>query len=120
MIRYQPGGQNGAADALSRKVELAPEDPEEEEPLVMISRDRFTEIATIVTELTKEEVQEVLLAATQVIVESDQGIQQQIRKSVADITLPQLVTIQDSLPLHEDRVYVLDLPGLRAQLLQLQ
>jgi hypothetical protein len=119
MIRYQPGGQNGAADALSRRVELAPENPEEEEPLVMISRDQFTEIAMVIAELTEEEVQEVLIAATQVVVESDQGIQQQIRKLLADVALPQSVTIQDGLPLHEDRVYVLDLPGLRAQLLQL-
>jgi hypothetical protein len=52
-------------------------------------------------------------------VESDQGIQQQIHESLTDIVLPHSVNIQDGLLIHEDRVYVPDLPGLHTQLLQL-
>jgi hypothetical protein len=50
-IGYRPGHQNGAADALSQRQELAPEDLEEDKPITMIPPERMTQLAEI-TELS--------------------------------------------------------------------
>ena len=118
-ISYQPGDRNGAADALSRRAELAPTDPEEEEPTVMIPRDKFVDIACVVAGLEESEQEDTLIAAIKVMVESDQGIQEQIRVWTCGTQLPEGVQLRDELPYHEDKVYVPDDASIKAQILTL-
>ena len=119
LISYQPGNHNGAADALSRKGELAPINPEEEEPTVMIPRDRFTEIAGMVADIDTDEQDDALIAAMKVMVELDQGIQEWIKACVVEAQLPKDVQLVDGLPHHDGRIYIPNDTGIKAQVLTL-
>jgi len=46
-IAYRPGDKNSAADALSRRAELRPEQPDENLPTVLFDPERFIEIALL-------------------------------------------------------------------------
>ena len=119
LISYRPGDHNGTADTLSRKGELAPVDPEEEEPTVMIPRDKFTEIACIVVGIDVDEQEDVFVAGVKIMVESDQGIQERIKEHTLGTQLPESVQLVDGLPYHNGKVYIPDDAGIRAQILAL-
>ena len=65
-IHYWPGDKNCAADALSRHAELKPPDREDNQPLCLIPKTKFSEIATCEVELTDSDWQDltdIILAA---------------------------------------------------------
>jgi hypothetical protein len=117
-IKYQPGEQNGAADALSRKGELSPMEPEEE-PTVMIPRERFVEIATEVAGIKLDEKGEAVLAALRVVVESDQAIQDRIREKARDTPPDGDIQMENGLPYQDGRIVVPQDEQIHAQILQL-
>jgi Integrase zinc binding domain len=117
-IGYRPGHQNGAADALSRRQELAPEDPEEERPTTMIPLERMTQLAEI-TELTQEEYNECLVALIGEQIKGDTEIQQEIGDVVTRIKLPETIVMHEGLPYHGNQIYVPDTQQLRLAVMRL-
>ena len=115
LISYRPGNKNGAADALSRRAELAPENEKEEQTGILFRPEQFKEMAG----LTTEEYQECVIAAIQEGLMSEQQIREEIRKHVNHDTLPTDVIIQDGLPYHRDQIYVPEHPEIKEHLLQL-
>jgi RNase H-like domain found in reverse transcriptase len=105
-IGYRPGHQNGVADALSRRQELAPENPEEE-PTTMIPPERMAQLAEI-AELTWEEYNECLVALIEEQIRGDTEIQQEIRDTIMEMRMPDTVVVHKGLPYHRDQIYVPD------------
>ena len=119
VIQYRPGNKNGAADALSRHHELAPENPEEEEPTTLFPASRFAEMAAKTAQLNDQEFIECILAILEEAVLSDKQIQEQICKEVTRLPVPDNVTIVNGLPFHKDKIYVPEHPDIKRQILQL-
>ena len=85
----------------------------------MISRDKFTEIASLVAEIDADEQDDALVAATKVMVESDQAIQEQIRAQTLGMQFPNDVQVVSGLPYREGKIYIPDDARIRAQILAL-
>ena len=113
IIQYRPGNKNGAVDALSRRHELAPENPEEEEPTTLFPASRFTKMVAETTQLNDQEFIECILAVLEEAVLSDKQIQEQIREEVTRLPVPDSVTIVNGLPYHGDRIYVPEHPDIK-------
>ena len=105
-ISYRPGNQNGAADALSRKEELAPIDPEEEHPTTLFPLDKFRNIAVEIAHLNDQEYIEVIVAILEEAVMSDEMIQEKIRKSIPHAQLLETVVLQNGLPYQDEWIYI--------------
>ena len=118
-IQYRPGKNNGAADALSRKAELAPENPVKETPATLFPASRFTEVATEVAQLNDQEHIECVLTVLEEAVQTDEQIQQQIREAVSGQALPDAVIPIEGLPYRGDQVYVPESPDIKRQILRL-
>jgi hypothetical protein len=69
---------NCAADALSRRQELAPDSPEEERPITLIPPSKFLEQITEVAGLSNDKLTTCLIAVLEAATWSDQQIQEQI------------------------------------------
>jgi len=104
-ISYQPGNQNGAADALSRKGELTPENPEDEQPTTLFPLDKFRDTITEIAQLNDQEYIEVVIAVIEQAVLSDQAIQDKIR-TLPLTQLPETIVLQQGLPYRDDRIFV--------------
>jgi len=61
-IQYRLGDKNGAADALSRRAELVPEDLEEDHPNIMFPVEKFVETTTQIAKLNDQEYIECIVA----------------------------------------------------------
>lgn len=85
----------------------------------MIPCDKFVEIACVVAGLEESEQEDALITATRVMVESDQGIQEQIRVQACEVQLPKGMQLSEGLPYCEDKVYVPDDAKVKAQILAL-
>ena len=101
-ITYRPGSQNTAADALSRRPELAPEDPPEEKPITMIPPEQMISALTSLLEG---------------VIHSDEQIRALIAQEPMN-NLPPRVEVIDGLPFYNKRVYVLT-KSLRTAVLRL-
>ena len=88
VIQYRPGNRNGAADALSRRHELTPENPVEEEPTTLFPASKFAEVAAETAQLNDQEFIECILAVLEEAVLSDEQIQERIRKEVTRLPRP--------------------------------
>ena len=109
-ITYQLGTQNGAADALSRRVELAPSDPIEDRPTTLFNTKELVEI-------TNEEYTECVATIVGQMILSDQGIQEKIRTTILSEGLPETVVQYMGLPYHGDQIYVPPNPEIKEAIL---
>jgi hypothetical protein len=91
----------------------------EEEPTVMIPRERFVEIATEVAGIKLDEKGEAVLAALRVVVESDQAIQDRIREKARDTPPDGDIQMENGLPYQDGRIVVPQDEQIHAQILQL-
>ena len=119
IIQYRPGNKNGAADALSRRRELAPENPEEDEPTTLFPASKFADLAAKTAQLNDQEFIECILAVIQEATLSDNAIQELIKEAVTQHPLPENITLIDGLPYKDDRIYVPDIPEIQRQILRL-
>ena len=119
IISYRPGDRNGAADALSRKGEHVPTDPEEDYPSTLFPLDKFRDIATEIAQLNDQEFTEVIIAVIEEACLLDNQIQETIRGMLPHIQLPENVVMVDGLAYHQDQVFVPENDDLKAQLLHL-
>src|SRR5882757_4691065 len=118
-LGWIPGKDNGAADALSRKAELAPENPEEEKPAILFLKEKFFEIAAEIAQLTTEEYEEVVIAYIGQNIILDQQIQDKIRNILPTTELPATVVAYDGLAYHEEQVFILPNEEVKNLILQL-
>jgi len=90
---------------LSRRAELAPENPKEEQPTTLFPLDKFRDVTTEIAQLNDQEYIEVMIAIIEQAVLSDQAIQEKIR-SLPLTQLPETVVLQQGLPYQDDRIFV--------------
>jgi transposase InsO family protein len=114
-IGYRLGTQNSAADTLSRRVELMPEDPEEETPITMIPPERLWEIA----EISEQEYEDCLVALIQQETLTDREIRERIMVTIQGKEVPPTIKIHEGVPYHGEQIYVPNEEGLRERVLQL-
>jgi len=120
VISYRPGSRNSAVDTLSRKGELALENPIEEEPTTLFPLDRFREISTEIAELDDRELMDVMIAIIEEAISSDQEIQERIRTLLLHINeLPNDVISHDGLAYHGDQIFVPDDNEIKAMIMRL-
>ena len=100
-IKYRPGNQNGAADALSQRPELSPTDPPEDAPQTMIPPERI--VAT-------------LMAHT---ILSDSEIQDAIVQATLSLTLPSDIVRVDGVPYHNEQIFVPDNKEIKRNIMAL-
>jgi Integrase zinc binding domain len=113
-IGYRPGTQNSAADALSQRAELMPENLEEI-PIMMIPPERLWEVA----EISEQEYEDCLVALIQQEALTDREIRERIGTTIWGKKTPPMIEIHGGIPYHGEQVYVLDEEGLRERVLQL-
>jgi len=120
-ITYRPGHKNGAADALSRREELAPEDAPEDQPTTLFSK---TEVAPITGQNNPDDTENPsalfrqVAELTDTVYPSDEHIRELIRVE-GNQRIPEDVVIVDGIPYHDDRVYVPDVPSIKLHILRL-
>jgi len=106
IISYRLGDRNGAANALSRRAELTPENPKEEQPTTLFPLDKFRDLATKVAQLNDQEYIEVVIAILKQATLSNQAIQDNIWSLPSLTQLPETVVLQQGLPYQDDHIFI--------------
>ena len=119
IILYQPRNRNKAADALSRRAELVPENLVEDHPTTMIPPLKFVEIAMEIAQLDEQELMECMIAIIREAVKSNDQIQELIRNAVNLNNIPDDVMMVDGLPYQDTTIFIPDNTEIKRQILQL-
>ena len=117
IIQYRPRNRNGATDALSQRHELAPENPEEEEPTMLFPASKFADMAGDTAQLNNQEFIKCILAMLEEAVLLDEQIQEHIHMAIMGLPLPDNVVIHDGVPYHNEQVYVPNHLEIKCQIL---
>jgi hypothetical protein len=106
-------------DALSRKGEHIPQNPEEDLPTTLFPPEHFCEIATEITQLDGQEYIDIIIVVIEEAILLDQQIQDQIQTLLPLVTIPDLVTLLNGLAYYGERIYIPDNPTIRAAIMRL-
>ena len=119
-IHYQPGDKNCAANALSQCVELKPPDREDDQPLCLIPKTKFSEIATCEAELTDSDWQDLTDIILTALTISDMDILSETQRISQDWQdKPEGLEWEDGLGWKDGQIWIPEEDGIWKKVMRL-